>query len=723
MLLKFIKPLLSMGVLLGAFVYVSEQTDWLPILTAFSKMPWSFIALATFALIFGALLASLRLQWIAADLGYRLSFRDSVSALSVGQVMGALFFQLAGQLIARSTLLSRRQIPTSGTIVITGYERFAALAVSLAFALAAAIYLFGSISIDITQGGSSFIKLAAGVLVAAAGGAALAWGGALRANFPALLPGTYYKLARNVGLSIAIQLSTMAAYVLLAHALAPQIAIAKLVAASALVMLAASLPISLAGWGIREMSAIFVLGAIGVPAEASLTVAVTIGVLSLAVVGAMTLSAVGHSQRQPVASHDAVRPAFDYGALLDYALPLIAASAVFFQVFVPLNKGMISANLAEPAVILGGSLFVVRHFGRQWPAWRLRSFSLWVGLATMAFVAAYLHGLVTLGWTDWAFANRLIGWPILLCYGATGALIVRHHHGQGFKLLLRTFVAVALAIVVFDVAITFAYQVGGTWLKPGVAFPLAGFSQNRNTFAFQLLMAIGVLFATQWREKALWLGILIAGVVLSGSRAAFVSLAVLTCAAGFVAPFSFRTAAAAAALAGAIVAMIFVAPEWIDQAINGVFPSGDVMDQLMSGDSSDMERLKSMIGGWDMFVSHPIFGAGLGAFIEQQTQAGTPLVIHSTPLWLLAELGIVGFAIMVAPIVLIFRKEISALKTADSAGKLLILIITAFAVMSLVHEVMFQRAFWLLLGACLARVPAVDAAQHDLNLPQGVRAG
>ena len=44
----------------------------------------------------GVLLASLRLKMITADLGYSLSFRDAVVALSAGQLAGSVFFQLAG---------------------------------------------------------------------------------------------------------------------------------------------------------------------------------------------------------------------------------------------------------------------------------------------------------------------------------------------------------------------------------------------------------------------------------------------------------------------------------------------------------------------------------------------------------------------------------------------------------------------------------------------------
>ena len=60
-----------------------------------------------------------------------------------------------------------------------------------------------------------------------------------------------------------------------------------------------------------------------------------------------------------------------------------------------------------------------------------------------------------------------------------------------------------------------------------------------------------------------------------------------------------------------------------------------------------------------MFWDHPVFGAGLGAFRNQMipTPEGLPLVIHSTAVWLLAELGIVGFLVFSAAFMYVFFKD------------------------------------------------------------------
>ena len=88
-----------------------------------------------------------------------------------------------------------------------------------------------------------------------AAGAWLGWGqqaisaaGRLKFDRSFTLP-----ILRNIAVSTLIQLATMAAYVTAAHAIAPTIPLLDISAGSAVVMLAASLPISLSGWGVREL--------------------------------------------------------------------------------------------------------------------------------------------------------------------------------------------------------------------------------------------------------------------------------------------------------------------------------------------------------------------------------------------------------------------------------------------------------------------------------------
>jgi uncharacterized membrane protein YbhN (UPF0104 family) len=168
--------------------------------------------------------------------------------------------------------------------VISGYERIAAFSVSILLAAGGAIYLFGTLSIDLSSGGVPLIKLGLGLAAVTAAGAFWAWGGAVIDFVRGLTLDMIRRIVRSFLISLAIQVTTLAAYVALASDLAPHIGLAALAAASCIVMLAASLPVSFGGWGLRELSAVVALQAIGLSSASALLVALLIGFLSLTVI-------------------------------------------------------------------------------------------------------------------------------------------------------------------------------------------------------------------------------------------------------------------------------------------------------------------------------------------------------------------------------------------------------------------------------------------------------
>ena len=365
---------LAVSIALLAVVIVSVLAVSAPaaLTTALSQLAPTSIVVVLLCLTAGLLLSSLRLKLITDDLGYSLSMRDAAVTLSVGQLAGNLFFQLAGQMIGRGAVLARKGIPPAASVVISGYERIFALCVSLTLAACGATYLFGKLSFDLHAGGLALVKLVLGL------------GGGDRSRRrdrvgTARRPGAE---TNNAGagaaacsaarlISLTIQLTTLAAYVVAGRALAPQIDIASLAAAATVIMFAASLPISLGGWGMREMSAVVALQAIGLSSASALLLALLIGVLSVVVVGvtAVLLMPGGGNSAAPRAAAAAAAP--DYTLLLDWMVPIAAATAVFFQIYVPAGRGNLNVNLADPVALIGVALFCLRQFGHGAPTWRV----------------------------------------------------------------------------------------------------------------------------------------------------------------------------------------------------------------------------------------------------------------------------------------------------------------------------------------------------------------
>ena len=257
-------------------------------------------------------------------------------------------------------------------------------------------------------------------------------------------------------------------------------------------MFATSVPISLAGWGMRELSAVVGLGAIGVPAHAALTAAVTIGIGSLLVVG--VLAAISVPQTSVRKQPRAVQPVepVDYYRVLTWILPLSAAILVLFQVYIPVQSGLINANLADPFAILGGVLFLLTTISlRRTPQWRVPHINLAVTAATFALTISLFVGAYRFGRTTWAVVNRFFGWFVLLAYGATGGLIVNSVQKIGFRTILLTFAGAAVAIAGLEIGLARLKSLG--FQVPIDPVAAQSFALNRNLFAFQLVMAMSVI--------------------------------------------------------------------------------------------------------------------------------------------------------------------------------------------------------------------------------------
>jgi O-antigen ligase len=114
------------------------------------------------------------------------------------------------------------------------------------------------------------------------------------------------------------------------------------------------------------------------------------------------------------------------------------------------------------------------------------------------------------------------------------------------------------------------------------------------------------------------------------------------------------------------------------------------------------DRLTSILKGLQLFVDDPVFGAGLGAFRNEHIflHSDQPLLIHSTYVWLLAELGLVGFLAFGVPPILALVEE-ARRGCSDTGGRLLTLCLVGFGVVSFAADMVYQRTFWLLFGAAL----------------------
>lgn len=666
---------------------------------------WS-LATAAVLLFASAALAGPRLQVVAAQLGHHLRLVEAMQAMALGQIGGALSVQFFGQIAVRTALLRRQGVQLPANIAIASVEKFAAFGVSLTLAFGGVLWLFGKVAFQLEQGGAQFLFLALGTAFATAGGAVFGWGrlglceGRKLARIEFIKP-----LLVTIAFTIAMQIGTAGAYVVATKALAPTVALPDLVAAAFVIMFAASIPISFAGWGVRELTAVFVLTSAGIPAGTAVAVAISIGILSLLAVAAIAALTMVMPKSAPARLVGTpTTQAIDIGAALAWLVPLIVATLVVMQVKAPTTTGLLNVNPADPFAILGAALLIHAVQRGGWPVWQLSYLGAHVIAMTSALIVSFAIGLAAFGPTDWAVFNRALGWFVLLAYAATGAIIVCRAGRLGGEAMLRSFVGGLIGIVVLNVLMLACLRSGIT-MPAGISIlPFEGLSGNRNAFAFLIVMAIASLPFIG--VHPLVLGVLGAGVWYTGSFAGFGAATVVVLLGLVRGSIALSTALKALATGAAIVfALAHTGPLMI---LLGRTPGpGADLSVFLYSSGSLAERWKSLSGGLALFTEHPIWGAGLGAYMNAQTNIGDPLVIHSTPLWILAEMGVVGF-VAFAWFGWRLIQHLWRSRTPEAAA--LLLATAGFCTMAAVHDMMYQRSIWLIAGTLLAvsAKPAVE---------------
>jgi hypothetical protein len=132
-------------------------------------------------------------------------------------------------------------------------------------------------------------------------------------------------------------------------------------------------------------------------------------------------------------------------------------------------------------------------------------------------------------------------------------------------------------------------------------------------------------------------------------------------------------------------------------AVKWPFPAS-----ISTDSTSDVERWFSVKRGLEMWMTSPVLGAGLGAFRNQMlTEIGNPLVIHSSLVWMLAELGLAGTMVFLVPFAMILNTAWDERKTHSAANIALLLTLLVFGASQFVHDIFYQRIFWILFGATL----------------------
>lgn len=279
--LRLALVLFSAVLLLTAFWLTSAQEVLLD-LERFP--PWAVTGvLGLFAL--NLIVVSFRLAKVLSHFGMELPV-DVVARASVSGYLAGLFFvSIFGQVVGRHLVLRRSGVTSVLIASVTAYERFVLLLVSGTLCLIGSALLLDGLTISDFLAGTSLWE----IMPAAAGALAVSlWLG--RSRFEAQLISRVRSLANIAhvleisAITLIAQLLILMAFVLGVIALKPGIDFWYLFAAAAIISFAASLPISVNGWGVRELAAVYTLGQLGFPSSSALAVSILVGLCATIVV-------------------------------------------------------------------------------------------------------------------------------------------------------------------------------------------------------------------------------------------------------------------------------------------------------------------------------------------------------------------------------------------------------------------------------------------------------
>jgi uncharacterized membrane protein YbhN (UPF0104 family) len=726
--------LISLGSLGATLYFVGIDT----VFATLGSLHWLGIVVAAMLVAANSLLALVRFRSVLRSLGFSPGWRSLFFAHSIGQVSNQVFLNIIGQSLSRAAALAADGVPFSASVIATYWERIQAAAVLFLLSLASLWFLFVNIHFELLPVGLSLLSLLGTLAVTLTvvvfvvlrpAGLLDGLSGRLRAAV---------RLWPSLVITLLAHACMLGAYIALLWGVGITRADGTVIAALIIVMFTSSLPISFSGWGIRELSAAQALGAIGIDESSAVASAVAIGLLYLFLVvvfaAISTVIVMRHRRkyavRQPATM--ATPPSIDWGTLGLIAGGVLCAVLLFFQIRIPGRGSELTANVAD--LIALTSIGLAPYF-----LWARRhslplSKPLLIGLAAMSLVVglSLAYGYMRFGWTNWAFLNRGLGWLIVLGYIAMGIAIAMANDRHR-RIVLSAFIATGVTITALQIVMMMAILIGVRFPADVFSLPFKGYAGNTNAFAVQMIMtgaaaiaaqSLGI-FGSRRYLLPLILSLLGSAIYFTHSRAGLGMFAILLAAMTLFPASGVTRRSLLPALLWPIAAIIFstqlhviyvYALRIITELLALIQLVGDanyantlieLLQINIERQSGDLERWTSILEGWEMWQQNPIFGAGLGAFMNKHlTETGGPLVIHSVPVWLLAETGLIGLLTIAVTFFAILLHAFRRLRDPTSGGWAagLVLALVCITAGSMVHDFFFQRSFWFLLGL-LAALP------------------
>ena len=511
------------------------------------------------------------------------------------------------------------------------------------------------------------------------------------------------KLHTTFLLTICMQILILCSHVLLAYQFLDTPNVLKLFGAFSIVILATMLPIGFGGIGIREATAGAIFMAFELPPE--------VGVISAALYSMLFLLALGLnffiSRSVENRKINTPMPSVDIdGSAIWCVTGLLLLTAICFQIRIPLQSGLLTLNFGDilAIAISGTVLAAALHHKQHLPYWANRF--MWLGLICFAIMIClgWLIGWLRFGSNEWATANRLLGLISVSSFLMSGFAIRRKINLQDLSKIFifasSIFISSSLLSIIVQTFSVFDLSIYLNWSDA-----ISGFVGDRNAYAFLgLMLATALMFCSQkpllsnyaLNANYALTGALLAFVIASGSRSgiggALVILilwALTNRKASIIIALSLILSASA--LSATLQLLVFFQDILGFQQPTVYFLSSRGIDTALQISN---QRVMTWNEGMRLFLNYPIFGAGLGAAIQN-----IGIVVHNSFLWVAAEMGVLGLLLSL-PLTLVVVQLALSKKGLSSFNNRIALVsfVLICGGFSLVQDIVYQRSLWLMLG-------------------------
>ncbi|NWB91695.1 lysylphosphatidylglycerol synthase domain-containing protein [Pseudomonas agarici] len=715
---RYIVFLVSLLLIVCLFGYFGPEE----IYTQLKEFPL-LLNVGVFLMIMANVLVVIYRYWrILSCVGFRLPWSLVFRASTAANIASLLIVPLFGQVAGRQAVLQKAGVSAVENAVIAAYERVLVGGISAVLAFIGGGYLLGNIVRDYAAL-IPFSEILPIILIAIFFTLFFSISRFELSLYQALL--SLKNLVRFIELILITLFSSLlmlSSFSALFHFIAPNADWLSIFSAAAVVSFVAGLPVSFGGWGLREASSIYILGHLGVSSDKALAASILCGILSIgaiifvapfALIGSRVVAG-SNVRSESINSYRTTDSNINIESAAAWILCFSVSLLILFQVHVTVGSSTINVNLADPFAVLALSVVLLNSFfKRRLPLWYVPHFNALLLLMSSILAVAFFHGWLKFSSSSWA-VSKIFGWLVLLGFLASGYLATSYHGARGNRRIIEVMITV-LCVVLFVQIIFRVLHVVNIIEFEGFTYSLEGYSGNRNALAFQILAVfaafIGLLpiyknknlkFFPRINCESLLipvLGLMIIGLYYTSSRSGIAVMFLLLVFSWLTGMVDLKIILKALTFSVSIWLIILYFPSLVG---SGSVALPIQVQSEFSGASSDLVRwslIKQSIVAW---LDAPFFGQGLGYFFMKSPELiGFPVIVHNTIFWLLAETGIVGAIGFLLTLFLIV-KYLAGDKLNKLRSNSAILLIFCFVLMSLFHEVLYQRIFWFILGSLIS---------------------